>query len=81
MCALIDVYSKCVKEGREMPFVTIELLEGRTKEQKAALAKAVTTAVQESLGVGPERIYVFLRDLSPDNFAQGGKLRSEQPAK
>lgn len=64
-----------------MPFVTVELLEGRTKEQKAALAKAVTVAVQESLGVAPERIYVFLRDLSPDNFAVAGTLRSEQEAK
>ncbi|MCL5962045.1 MAG: 2-hydroxymuconate tautomerase family protein [Chloroflexi bacterium] len=59
-----------------MPFVRIDMFEGRTKEQKAALAKAVTAAVQETLGAAPEHIYVIINELPPENIAVGGVPRS-----
>ncbi|MCL5266386.1 MAG: 2-hydroxymuconate tautomerase family protein [Chloroflexi bacterium] len=60
-----------------MPFVRIDMFEGRTKEQKAALARAVTAAVQETLGAPPEHIYVVINELPPENVAIGGVPRSK----
>ncbi len=63
-----------------MPFISIELFEGRTKEQKRALAKALTQAVQDSIGAPAESVHVFIRDLSKEHYAQAGVLRSDLEA-
>jgi len=60
-----------------MPFVTIEMVEGRTPEQKRELVEKITKVVMETVDVPAERVYVFLEDLKKDHFASGGKLRSE----
>lgn len=57
-----------------MPFVTIEMVEGRTLEQKRELAEKITQVVAETVNVPPERVYVFIEDLKKENFAQAGKL-------
>lgn len=57
-----------------MPFVTIEMVEGRTLDQKRELVEKITQVVAETVNVPPERVYVFVEDLKKENFAQGGKL-------
>ncbi|OEH86926.1 4-oxalocrotonate tautomerase [Desulfuribacillus stibiiarsenatis] len=57
-----------------MPFVTVEMLEGRTLEQKRALVEKVTVAVEEAIGVPKERIHVFVKDLKKDEYAHAGVL-------
>lgn len=42
-----------------MPNVKIELLEGRTTEQKAAVAKAVTEALVNHANSNPEAVDMF----------------------
>ena len=41
-----------------MPYVTVKMLEGRTEEQKKALAEKVTAAVSETTGA-PEKTSLF----------------------
>lgn len=61
-----------------MPFIKIDMFEGRTKEQKAALAQAVTAAVHETIGAPAEHIFVIINELPRENIAVGGVLKSEE---
>lgn len=57
-----------------MPIVQIDLLEGRTIEQKRLLVEKVTQAIMESVGSPPENVTIIVRDMPKENFAKSGKL-------
>lgn len=57
-----------------MPIVQVELLEGRTLEQKRLLVEKVTQAIVESLGAPPEKVTIIIRDMAKENYALAGKL-------
>lgn len=61
-----------------MPFIRVELFEGRTPEQKKAFVKAVTQAAVETLGTKPEAVDVVLYDIKKSEWATGGELWSEK---
>jgi 4-oxalocrotonate tautomerase len=61
-----------------LPIVQIELLEGRTIEQKRALVAKVTEAITSSLGVSPDAVRIILRDMARENFAHAGKLYADK---
>ena len=61
-----------------MPFVQIEMVEGRTLEQKRALAKEVTDAIVHSLAVKPDAVRIIIRDMKKENLSVAGKLRIDQ---
>ncbi len=63
-----------------MPIVHIHLLEGRTQEQKRALAASVTKAVCDSLGAAPEKVRVILSDMAHGDYAIGGVLVADANA-
>lgn len=56
-----------------MPIVRVELLEGRPPELKAELIARLTTALVETLGVGPEQVRVLLYELPAEHWAVGGR--------
>jgi len=56
-----------------MPYVTIQMLEGRTEEQRKALIEKVTDAVSETVDVAPEKVVVFIEDIDKRNYGVGGK--------
>lgn len=56
-----------------MPYVTIQMLEGRTEEQRKALIEKVTNAVSETVDVAPEKVVVFIEDIDKRNYGVGGK--------
>lgn len=58
-----------------MPFVTIDLLEGRDVTKKKLLIEKVTDAVVEALGVEREAVSVYLRDIKRENFGRGGIMK------
>jgi 4-oxalocrotonate tautomerase len=60
-----------------MPIVQIEILEGRTVEQKKAMVEKVTEAIIDSLGVSAESVSIIIRDMPRTDFAKGGKLAKE----
>lgn len=60
-----------------MPYVKIELIEGATREQKAAVVADVTRSLVERLGKKPEQVFVVMQDVSADDWGVAGKLVSE----
>jgi 4-oxalocrotonate tautomerase len=61
-----------------MPTVIIEMLEGRTVEQKALLAKKITDVIVEIFGSSSEAVTVIYHELPKTNLAKGGALFSER---
>ena len=61
-----------------MPTIRVEMLQGRTPEQKTALVKALTQAVVDSLGSKPESVDVLLYDIEREHWATGGVQWSER---
>jgi 4-oxalocrotonate tautomerase len=65
-----------------MPTLHVELFEGRTHEQKAALAKELTDACVRVLGGSADAVDIIIRDVARHDWATGGALWSEKaPAK
>jgi 4-oxalocrotonate tautomerase len=60
-----------------MPTYHIELLEGRSIEQKRKLVQEITRVTVEVLGTSPEAVDIIITDVQRDNWATGGKLWSE----
>jgi len=63
-----------------MPYVKIEMLEGRSAEQKAAIARIVTDALAQHGGARPDSVFVVFDDYPRDCWAVAGKLISERGA-
>ena len=61
-----------------MPIVKIEMYAGRTKEQKAELAKAITDAVVDIARTTADDTIVIFTDVERENWAKGGILSSER---
>lgn len=59
-----------------MPMITVEWLEGRTAEQKARLAAAVTQAFAEIASVSTDQVWVVFRDVKRSDWAMAGRLLS-----
>jgi len=57
-----------------MPMVTVEWLEGRTDEQKATLADALTKAFVEIANVAKDQVWIVFRDVRRSDWAMGGQL-------
>lgn len=64
-----------------MPTIRVELLEGRTSEQKKNLVQALTQACVDTLGSKPESVDVILYDIRPGDWATGGELWSDKRKK
>jgi 4-oxalocrotonate tautomerase len=60
------------QEEREMPYVNITWLEGRTADQKRKVARRVTQVLMEEAGAKSESTHIVFVDLPTTNFATGG---------
>ena len=61
-----------------MPIINIDMIAGRTLDQKRKLVELVTKAVCESIGTTPERVKIKLNDMEPENYAISGELIADQ---
>lgn len=61
-----------------MPTLRVDLMEGRTVEQKKKLVEALTQAVVDTLGSKPESVDILLYDIPRQNWATGGILWTER---
>jgi 4-oxalocrotonate tautomerase len=62
----------------QIPIIQIELLEGRTIEQKRALVERVTQAVCETVNAPAEAVSVIIREMKRENYAKAGKLAADK---
>ena len=60
-----------------MPTYPVEMMEGRTLEQKKKLVEAITRVSVEILGGKPEAVDIVITDVKRENWATGGKLWTE----
>ena len=60
-----------------MPIVQIDMLEGRSVDQKRAMVAKVTEAIVETANCTPEVATVIIREMPTTNFGNAGKLRSD----
>jgi 4-oxalocrotonate tautomerase len=61
-----------------LPVVFVEWYAGRTKQQKAELAKLITNDFVKVAGVPPEAVQIVYQDKAKDDWAIGGVLSSER---
>ena len=60
-----------------MPIVRVSMFAGRTHEQKAELAQAITDAVVRIGKTTPDATLVVFEDVRREDWAQAGKLASD----
>lgn len=58
-----------------MPFVHVELIEGRTDEQKKALIEDITEVVARDAAVPKDRIHVIIQEMKHGNYGHGGEVK------
>lgn len=63
-----------------MPFITVKLIEGRTLDQKREIVSGITKVVAEACNITEDRVYIFLEDLSREEYGRGGLLLCDQDA-
>jgi 4-oxalocrotonate tautomerase len=61
-----------------MPLLRVSLWSGRTREQKAAMARALTDTMVDVAKVPAEAVTIQFEDLPKENWATGGELHSER---
>ena len=59
-----------------MPILRLSLWKGRSTEQKAKVAKALTDALVESAGVPAEAVIILIEEQPKENWATAGELHS-----
>lgn len=61
-----------------MPVITVDMFEGRTVDQKRALAEAFTKSFCEIAKAAPEAVEIIFREVPRANWASAGKLASDR---
>ena len=61
-----------------MPWITVQLLAGRTVEQKKELVAALTRETSRICGCGADAVQIVIEDVQKDNWGVGGILASEK---
>lgn len=60
-----------------MPFVHVEMIEGRTKDQKRALIEDIVKAVEKNTGASKEAVSVIIEEISKENIATKGQYHGD----
>lgn len=56
-----------------MPVIQCDIREGRSPEQKQAMAEAITKVVHETIGAPVEYIYVLIRETPGSHHVKAGQ--------
>lgn len=64
-----------------MPNITVELLRGRTLQQRRDFAEAVADSAVEILGARRQDVRMVFTELTADSVANGGVLASEDDSR
>ena len=61
-----------------MPYVNVQMLAGRSIEQKRELAKEITDSLAKICNAKPEGVYVVIEDVEKEHWAVGGMLAADK---
>jgi 4-oxalocrotonate tautomerase len=62
-----------------MPVIRIDMIEGRTQEQKRKIVKEITETMIRIAGTKPEDVRIIIVDHSRGNLAASGQLLIDDP--
>ena len=60
-----------------MPIVQITMLEGRSQEQREAMYREVTQALERTVGAAPETVRIMVYETPRTHFATAGVAKSQ----
>lgn len=63
-----------------MPVIHVDILEGRSVEQKRAYVKAMTDCSVEHLGCAQENVTVVLSEMPFEHYGRAGKIKLDELA-
>jgi 4-oxalocrotonate tautomerase len=58
-----------------MPIVRVEMLMGRTEDQKRELARVMTAETARITNCAEDQVQVIITEISPANWGLGGNLQ------
>jgi 4-oxalocrotonate tautomerase len=61
-----------------MPILQIEMLKGKTVEQKRKMVSKITDAVTEALNCPKEAVTIVIREMESEHYATAGVLRVDK---
>ena len=66
-----------------MPVINVQMLAGRTADQKAMLIRELAETTKKVLGVPDEALRIILTEVPPEHWGVGGRsmaqIRAEPP--
>ncbi|NYT83330.1 4-oxalocrotonate tautomerase family protein [Alcaligenaceae bacterium] len=61
-----------------MPTIRVELLPGRSRDQKREIAKGLTDVLVQQGGATPASVHVIFTEVDPSDWAVAGTLIAER---
>ena len=61
-----------------MPIISVQIVTGRTAEQKRALMKGLAAATVDALSVAEESVRVILTEVPPEHWGIGQTTKAER---
>ncbi|HVA22759.1 MAG TPA: 2-hydroxymuconate tautomerase [Chloroflexota bacterium] len=61
-----------------MPMINVQMLKGRSQDQKRALAQAMTDAIVTHCKVAAEQVWIVIDEVNRENWAVAGQLYSDK---
>ncbi len=61
-----------------MPTIFVNLIEGRTQEQKREMVKGISEVVIKTLNAKPERVVVYINEVKKEHASRAGVLRCDE---
>ncbi|HOA19819.1 MAG TPA: 2-hydroxymuconate tautomerase [Sedimentibacter sp.] len=60
-----------------MPIIQVEMLKGRTVDQKREMVKEITEVVSRTANCPKEAVRIVIREMEFENFGISGKLQCD----
>ena len=60
-----------------MPIISVDMLKGRTIEQKRDMVKEITEVVARTANCPKEAVKIIIREMEFENFSQAGILKCD----
>lgn len=61
-----------------MPIIQVEMLKGRSLEQKRQMVKEITEVVTRTASCPKEAVRIIIREMDFENFGEAGVLRIDK---
>ena len=60
-----------------MPYVSVQITKGATREQKATIVREITETLVRTLGKKPEHIHIVIQNVELEDWGYDGALSDD----